>query len=57
MIIIRFLGSRICALTLGPAGPSLTAQTDVPQTIQLEHLQFCRSLKVNKRNGQRMMTL
>lgn len=30
--------------TLGPSGPSRTAHTAVPQTMQLLHLQLCRSL-------------
>lgn len=32
------------SLTLEPAGPSRTAQTAVPHTMQLLHRQFCRSL-------------
>src|SRR5215471_13683257 len=35
---------RFTTLTLGPAGPSLTAQTAVPQTKQLVQRQVCLSL-------------
>lgn len=35
---------NLTGLTFGPKGPSRTAQTAVPQTMQLLHLQFCRSL-------------
>lgn len=43
-LLAKLNGKVDIILTLGPAGPSRTAQTAVPQTMQLLHRQLWRSL-------------